>query len=331
MKALVYTAPYTLQFRDEPDPVPGNDEVLVKVDAVGICGSDMHGYHGFDERRPAPLILGHEAAGRIASGPRAGKRVTVNPLVTCLRCEFCLDGRPHLCRERQILSLPARPGAFAELVKVPEANAIEIPDGLDMTRAALVEPLAVGYHAAKLGLKTQARPASAITTAVLGGGAIGIASALCLQLMGVARIAVGEPHTGRRATVTKAGPFRAYAPGEVGQPADGSVDLVLDAVGAEATRAAACRLVKPGGTIVHIGLLPGSAGVDVRRITLQEVTFVGTYCYTPLDFVETLAAVADGRLGALDWLEERPLSAGAQAFRDLDEGRLSVAKVVLRP
>lgn len=331
MKALVYTGPHTLVFRDEPDPMPGNDEVLVKVEAVGICGSDMHGYHGFDERRPPPLILGHEAAGKIASGPKAGRRVTINPLVTCGTCEFCLDGRPHLCRQRQIISMPARPGAFAELVRVPEANAVEIPDGLDMTRAALIEPLAVGYHAAKIGLKSQSRPASAITAAVLGGGAIGVTTALCLRLMGVSSIAVGEPHAGRRATVAKAGTFHAYVPGGAGQPADGSVDLVLDAVGAEATRAAACRLVKPGGTIVHIGLLPGAAGVDVRRITLQEVTFVGTYCYTPLDFAETLAAAADGRLGALDWLEERPLSGGAQAFRDLDEGRLAVAKVVLRP
>ena len=100
MKALVYTGPHSLAFRDEPDPVPGNDEVLVRIDAVGICGSDMHAYHGHDERRAPPLILGHEAAGRVMTGPRKGQRVAVNPLVTCTTCDFCIDGRPHLCRER---------------------------------------------------------------------------------------------------------------------------------------------------------------------------------------------------------------------------------------
>ena len=105
MKALVYTGPNSLAFRDEPDPVPGNDEVVVRVEAVGICGSDMHAYHGHDSRRPAPLILGHEAAGRIATGPKAGRRVTVNPLVTCGACDVCQDGRSHLCASRQILSM----------------------------------------------------------------------------------------------------------------------------------------------------------------------------------------------------------------------------------
>src|ERR671912_2543313 len=96
MKALVYTGPNALDFRDEADPVPADGEVLVRVEAVGICGSDMHAYHGHDSRRPAPLILGHEAAGRIASGPNAGRRVAVNPLVTCGPCEVCAGGRAHL-------------------------------------------------------------------------------------------------------------------------------------------------------------------------------------------------------------------------------------------
>src|SRR5215212_3621082 len=103
MKALVYTGPNEVELRDEPEPVPLLDEVLVRVEAVGICGSDMHAYHGHDSRRPAPLILGHEAAGRILTGPRAGTRVTVNPLVTCGACDYCESGREHLCRSRQIL------------------------------------------------------------------------------------------------------------------------------------------------------------------------------------------------------------------------------------
>ena len=331
MKALVYTGPNTLAWRDEPDPVPGNDEVVVKVAAVGICGSDMHAYHGHDERRPAPLILGHEAAGTALSGKHAGRRVTVNPLVTCGGCDFCLGWRSHLCRSRQILSMMPRPGAFAELVRVPEQNLVEVPDGFDIVKAALAEPVAVSYHAVQLGLSAMARPASGAHCAVLGGGAIGLAAALVLAMEGVGDIHVGETNPARRATITRDARLHAYGPGDANEPKAATVDLVIDAVGADATRAAACRLVRAGGAIVHIGLLPGSGGLDVRKLTLQEVTFIGSYCYTMVDFRATVAALASGRLGGLDWFEERPLQAGARAFADLDGGRTGAAKIILRP
>lgn len=331
MKALVYTGPHTLAFREEPDPVPRNDEVVVRVDAVGICGSDMHAYHGIDSRRPAPLILGHEAAGVALSGRFEGRRVTINPLVTCGTCNYCLSGRSHLCPNRQIISMMPRPGAFAEFVRIPESNLVEVPDGFDIVKAALAEPVAVSYHAAQLGLRISARPPTSLTTAVIGGGAIGLASALVLSMAGCRRIYVGEPNAARRITAGKAGAFDVYAPGAKGEPESDTMDLVIDAVGADRTREAACRLVKPGGVIVHIGLLPGSGGLDVRKLTLQEVTLVGSYCYTMVDFRETVAALASGKLGALDWFEERPLREGAAAFAAIDEGKTAAAKIILRP
>jgi threonine dehydrogenase-like Zn-dependent dehydrogenase len=330
MKALVYTGPNALAFRDHSDPVPANDEVLVKVSACGICGSDMHAYHGVDDRRPAPLILGHEASGHIASGPRQGERVTVNPLVTCGQCDLCQSGRSHLCSQRIILSMPARPGAFADYITVPEANLIPLPATLDQTRAALAEPIAVAYHAVDLGVSRLARPVSSGTCVVLGGGAIGLTSALCLALRGARDIRLAEPHPGRRRTVERAGPIRAYDPAGADVPSAGSIDLIIDAVGAESTRAAACRLIRPGGVIVHLGLLPGGDGVDVRRLTLQEVTFVGSFCYTMVDFREAVAALAAGHFGALNWFEERPMADGARAFRDIDAGQTDFAKIILR-
>jgi L-iditol 2-dehydrogenase len=331
MKALVYTGPNTLAYRDEPDPVPGNDEVLVRIKAVGICGSDMHGYHGYDERRPPPLILGHEASGVATTGRLAGRRVTVNPLVTCQSCDMCLDGRSHLCASRQIISMMPRPGAFAELLRIPEQNLVEVPDGLDDTRAALAEPIAVSYHAVRVGLRHLPRPVSQARTVVLGGGAIGLTTALVLAMEGAGEVRVAETNAARRATITRQDGIAAYAPGEPGEPAAGTADVVFDAVGADATRAAACQLIRPGGTIVHIGLLPGTGGLDVRRLTLQEITFIGSYCYTMVDFREAVRAIASGRLGALDWYEERPLREGGRAFADLDAGKVSAAKIVLRP
>jgi threonine dehydrogenase-like Zn-dependent dehydrogenase len=331
MRALVYTGPNAVELRHEAEPAPGNDEVLVRVEAVGICGSDMHAYHGHDSRRPPPLVLGHEAAGRVMTGPRAGERVAVNPLVACDACEFCAGGRPHLCRSRQLISMPPRPGAFAELVRVPERNLVPVPQGLDLTKAALAEPVAVSYHAVNQGARLLARPLAACRCAVLGGGAIGLAAALVLAMQGAAEIFIGEPNAARRATAARAGQFRCYEPGTAAEPEESSVDLVVDAVGAGATRAAASRMVKPGGVIVHAGLLPGSEGLDIRKITLQEVVVTGTYCYTPLDFSEAVQALAAGRLGPLDWFEERPLADGPAAFRDLDAGATAAAKIVLRP
>jgi L-iditol 2-dehydrogenase len=150
-------------------------------------------------------------------------------------------------------------------------------------------------------------------------------------MQGAMEIYIGETNAARRRTASRAGPFQCYAPNERGEPKKSSMHLVIDAVGAEATRAAACRLIKPGGVIVHAGLLPGSEGLNVRKMTLQEIIVTGTYCYTPLEFHETLDAIATGRFGALDWFEERPLADGPQAFRDLDAGATAAAKIVLRP
>ena len=327
MKALVYTGPNSLVFRDEPDPVPQADEVLVRVEAVGICGSDMHAYHGFDARRPPPLILGHEAAGRIAMGPRAGERVTINPLVVDPACPYAIEGRWHLSPTRQIISMPPRPGAFAELVRIPLRNLTPVPDAMLIAHAALAEPVAVSWHAVRIGMQRLHQPLAACKVVVLGGGAIGLAAALVARLFGARDLVIGETNPQRRATVL-AEAIGVYCPGE-DQPDDNSADLVIDAVGADATRAAACRMVRPGGVIVHVGLLPGAGGLDVRKLTLQEITLAGVYCYTPTDFAQAVEALALGHLGDLGWTEHRSLSDGAQAFSAIDAGRVGAAKVVL--
>ena len=150
MKALVYKAPRHLEYEQVCDPIPQAGEALVRIHYVGICGSDMHAYLGHDERRPAPLILGHEAAGVIVGGEGGlGRRVTINPLVTCQSCEACMRGQENLCSKRQIISMPPREGAFAELVAIPLRNLVDVPDDIELDKAALCEPLACGWHAAQ--------------------------------------------------------------------------------------------------------------------------------------------------------------------------------------
>ena len=184
MKALIYDGPEAITFREVPEPIPNQDNVLIKIKAVGICGSDMHAYLGHDERRPAPLILGHEAAGIICGGKRDGERVTINPLVSCGDCLVCKARRENICPNRQIISMPPREGAFAQYVSMPEKNLVIVPNDYPLEKAALVEPLAVGWHTAKLAVRaldvTMEKRAL-----VIGGGAIGLATALALNAMGI--------------------------------------------------------------------------------------------------------------------------------------------------
>ncbi|MBB4000178.1 zinc-dependent alcohol dehydrogenase [Aureimonas pseudogalii] len=331
MKALVYLGKRHLELRDvdEPRAEPGSS--IVRVAACGICGSDLHGYHGDDPRRVPPLVMGHEIAGVVETGPLAGARVAVNPLVTCGTCDACLSGRPQLCEEQGVIGLPPHRGGFARKVRVPDGSLVPIPDGLDFAAACLAEPVAVAYHAVRIGTRLSHRPLSALAVAVLGGGAIGLATALIAALQGAGVVHLGEVHAGRRDTARAANAaIRAYDPGGPDGPAPGSIDLVFDAVGARATREAAFRMVRRGGAIVHMGLMPGSEGVDMRRLTLAEIAFAGSYCYSMPDFRETVALLASNRLGPLNWIEERPLEDGAAAFEDIDRGRFAKAKLILK-
>lgn len=324
MRALVYDGVEQLGYRDVPDADPGQDEVLIRVEAVGICGSDMHAYLGHDARRPAPLILGHEAAGIITGGARDGQRVTVNPLVTCMACDACKSRRENICANRQIISMPPREGAFAQFISMPERNLVAVPDTVPLEKAALAEPLAVSWHAARLGIEAL-HPSMDRKALVIGGGAIGLAAALALKAMGAEEVTIAEPNANRRTfLIDHCGP-------KTVERADGPFEIVVDAVGYASTRAAASAAAKPGGVIVHIGLAEDTGGLDIRRITLQEIAFLGTYTYTAEDFLETATAIFGGRLGPLDWAEQRPLSQGFQAFRDLRAGVVAAPKIILKP
>ncbi|MEO0701555.1 MAG: alcohol dehydrogenase catalytic domain-containing protein [Pseudomonadota bacterium] len=327
MKALVYTAPETLAYRDVPDTVADADHHLIRIDSVGICGSDMHAYLGHDDRRPAPLILGHEGAGTVVGGPLDGQRVTINPLVTCGTCRSCVAGRDNLCATRQIISMPPREGAFAQFVAMPERNLLTVPDDVSLEKAALAEPIAVSWHAVRLGI--EAAPTDMHEAAlVIGGGAIGVAAAISLIAQGVKDVTLTDPNPLRRDYLGQNAGYKVAAPEDA---ADQLFDLTVDAVGYDATRATASAATHPGGVILHIGLGGGTAGLDIRRMTLQEITFIGTYTYTAQDFRDTCAAMFDGRLGPLDWTETRALSEGDRAFADIRAGKTAAPKIILKP
>ena len=329
MKALVYTAPGALEMREVPEPAPAADEALVRVERVGICGSDMHAFLGHDARRPPPLVLGHEAAGTVVGGPDDGLRVTVNPLVSCGRCARCAEGRANLCPSREILSMMPRPGAFAELVAVPRGNLVTVPDAVPLAKAALAEPIACGWHAVRLARAALHGALEDTDALVIGGGAIGVGAALSLVAAGARSVVLTEPSAARRAHLAGLGELDARGPDAL--DADARFALVIDGVGHAATRAEATARVEPGGVVMHIGLGEAEGGLDVRRMTLQEITVIGTYTYTPEDFRATARAIFDGSLGALGWTEDRPLADGAAAFADIRSGVAPAPKILLVP
>jgi 2-desacetyl-2-hydroxyethyl bacteriochlorophyllide A dehydrogenase len=330
MKALVYTGTNTVEYLDQPDPRLDEGEVILKIDAVGICGSDMHAYHGHDPRRVPPMILGHEFAATIVAGPSTGKRVTGNPLITCGVCEYCVQGRNNLCSNRTMVGM-SRPGAFAQFMSMPAKSLIDMPQDMDAVQAALTEPAATALHAINLSMRALVRPLPECSMLIFGGGAIGMLSALLAKHYGCGRVTVAETNALRRAAIEREVGCPVYDPRTGGAPAAASIDFVIDAVGARATRDAAFAAVKPGGVIMHVGLQDWSSEIDMRKLTLAEITLLGTYTYTTADLRATVQALYEGVFGDLGWVEQRRLDQGSAAFADLDQGRSAAAKIILRP
>lgn len=328
MKALVYTANQEMTYRDEPEPVCENsDDNLIEIESVGICGSDMHAFLGHDARRVPPLILGHEAVGRVIKGQLKGKRVVLNPLITCGECENCLSGRQNLCSQRDLIGM-YKPGAFAQRIVMPSRNLFAVAEDMQASKAALTEPGATGLHAVLLAERALSRPISEASALVIGGGSVGLLTALLLADKGVANVKIAETNALRRATIAKHTAITAVDPRTHPAPED-AYDLVFDAVGGEHTRNAAIKSVRPGGTVVHIGLMDNAGTLDIRYITLQEITFIGCYTYSPVDLQKTLDKLYSGALGELNWVDERALEDGAAAFSELLAGKCSAPKVVL--
>ena len=291
MHALVYTGTNKIDFREEKDPTPKPGESLIKVKASGICGSDMHAYHGNDERRIPPLILGHEVSGTSLDGKYKNKDVVINPLISCEKCNYCKNEREHLCPERTMIGMSTptkREGGLAEFVSVPEKNIFEVPKNLSIKEAALAEPAAVALHAVLLAEKNLKKPLSECKILIQGAGAIGLLCGLVLNTEKNSKnIVMSDPNKKRLDECSK------YLSANFVSPNDKAIkennfDLILESVGLEVTRLQAIKSIVPGGTIVHIGLTQPSGTFDFKKLTIQEITLVGTYCYTNKDFQNTL-------------------------------------------
>ena len=311
------------------EPRLGDDAVIVQPEAAGICGSEIEGYLGRMANRVPPLVMGHEFAGTVVSAPRgpgaewSGRRVSVNPLLSCRACARCRAGERNLCAERRLIGVHLA-GGFAERVAVPIANLVALPDGLDARTGALVEPLANAVHAVALARRLVA----ADLAVVVGAGTIGVFALHAAHAAGIADVRVVEQHPGRRAAALAAGARGAY--GDAAELArERRADLVIDAVGAAATRRAALDIVRPGGAVVLLGLHEDETALPFHRVVRDQVALQGSFAYTDADFASALELLASGRVTLGELTRTRPLEAGPDEFASLAAGPAPSLKTFL--
>jgi threonine dehydrogenase-like Zn-dependent dehydrogenase len=314
VKALVFTAPGRVELLDVPEPDPAPGEVLVEVRAAGICGSELHGARRPGFRQP-PLIMGHEFAGTGAGG----EAVVVNPILSCGRCAECRRGLRHVCREREIIGVH-RAGGFAERVAVPASALRPLPAGLPWEAAALIEPAANAVHA--WNQAGRALDASRARVAVIGCGAIGLLCAAIALSDGAGRVEVTDLSPARLAAAQRLG-------AEVADPGlSGEYDVVMDAVGSAATRAASVAHQRPGGVAIWLGLAEEEAGFDANALIRSEKRVLGSFAYSDEEFAQAMSRIQDWDL---TWAAGYPLAAAAEIFTDLMNGGLHPLKALLLP
>ena len=339
MKALVMTAPWELAVEEIDDPQPGSGEVVVDIIATGICGSDFHGFTGETGRRRAGQIMGHETVGRVAAwgsdvtGFAVGDLVTVNPVLSCDACEVCASGNEQSCPNRSVIGVtPTITSAFADRLLVRASNVVPLASGLAPELGALVEPLAVGYHAARRGAGT-----SSDRVLVIGGGPIGQAAYLGALRCGATSVVVSDVNPARRDLCAGLGamvvdPSAGDLAGIVADALGGKATLVIDAVGLTPTLADALACSTLGARVVLVGM--GSPKVDLAAfaISTEERSLIGSFCYSRTDFTETarwvgetdvpLARLIDGRVG---------YDAARASFTDLAKGTSQASKILVFP
>jgi threonine dehydrogenase-like Zn-dependent dehydrogenase len=322
MRALYYPAFDQLELRDVPPPQPAPGEVLLKVAAVGICGSELESFKGHSPRRPPPLIMGHEFCGTVAAVTDGGeenlngRRFVSNSLVSCGTCASCQRGDTHLCPRRQIFGMH-RPGAFAEYVAVPARVLLPWPDTLSANAACLAEPLANGVHIVNL-----TRHLAVERALVIGAGPIGLMCQQALQAMRGAKTMVCDLSPGRLAVAQRLGATHTIVSRdndvekEVARWTDDlGVDLVVDAVGAAATKRLSLAALRPGGAAVWIGLHGDRMEINSYEVTLPERQILGTYSARMDELATALDLMTQKKVDVTSWTQSEPIAHGVEAFQ----------------
>jgi L-iditol 2-dehydrogenase len=343
MKALTLTAYNEFAFGDVPPPRPEPDEVLVRVRACGICGSDIHGFDGTSGRRIPPIIMGHEASGEIVETGSAvtrwkpGDRVTFDSTVYCGECDYCRTGRVNLCSNRRVLGVSCgdyrQHGAFAELVKVPARTLFVIPDGLTFDQAAFCEPLSIALHAVG---RAGVEPGD--TALVIGAGVIGLLVLQALRARGCSRVFVSDLNEARLAIARETGADETFVPGQVdvvsevrARTGGEGCDVSMECVGFGPAVATAIEAVRKGGRVGLVGNLHATCDLPLQKVVTRELSLFGS-CASAGEYQAAVDALASGLINTGPLLSAvAPLEEGPGWFRRLHKGTEPLVKVILHP
>jgi len=342
MKALLLSQYNHLEIAELPEPKAGHGEVLVQVAACGICGSDVHGYDGSSGRRIPPIVMGHEAAGRIAAvgdgvkGFAVGDRVTFDSTIYCGVCGPCLRGEVNLCDSREVLGVSCgdyrRAGAFAEYVVVPARILYRLPDNLSFVEAAMLEAVAVAVHAVSLATLS---PDS--TALVIGAGMIGLLVTQALRAAGCARVFVADIDASRLKLARELGATAVLFADEklverVSQLSAGAgVDVVVEAVGRNETINAAIDSVRKAGTVVLVGNISPEVTLPLQKVVTRQIRLQGS-CASAGEYPRAMELLASGAIRVKPLITAvSPLGEGPRWFERLHAREPNLMKVVLTP
>jgi L-iditol 2-dehydrogenase len=311
MTASVLAAPHEIELRTVEVPALGPNQVLVRVEAVGVCGSDTHFYetgHIGDIVVKGDVILGHESAGTIVAvgsdvpGDRIGARVAVEPQTVCRRCEYCKRGDYHLCRSVEFYGAWPYDGSFAEYEVIDDDFAHTIPDHMTFEQAAMAEPVSVAVHAVR-----KARITAGSRVLITGAGPIGVLNAQVAKAFGAAEVVISDPAANRRTFAASHGADRVVDPAEFDfTEYDEYFDAYIDASGNARAIVDAIPTVRPGGSAVLVGMGGDRLEVPIALIQHREINLTGTFRYvntwpTAIELISSGAVQVDelitGRYG----------------------------------
>jgi L-iditol 2-dehydrogenase len=335
MKALLLSEYSKLSVTDMETPAIGDDDVLVRVRACGICGSDIHGYDGSTGRRIPPLVMGHEAAGEIAQvggavrNFRPGDRVTFDSTVSCGSCDYCTRGQINLCDNRMVLGVSCgeyrRHGAFAEYVSVPARILYPLPASLPFEHAALIEAVSVAVHAVNRKV-----PKATDTVLVVGCGMIGLLVIQVLRDKGCRNVVAVDVDAGRRALAERLGAARTLDGNDPDVKATGA-DVAFEVVGRADTLLTAIRSVRKGGTVVLIGNLAPRVELPLQEVVSRELSLLGS-CASSGEYPACIDLMARGAVDVAPLISAAvPLQDGPAWFERLHRGGDGLMKVILQP
>lgn len=332
-----------MQYTDVDEPEVGDEDVLVQVEACGICGSDIHGYDGSTGRRIPPLIMGHEAAGIVvASGAGVtdmpeGTRVTFDSMVSCGRCNFCRGGHQNLCDHRMVLGVSCgeyrRHGAFAQRISVPRRIVYPLPDSLPFEHAALVEAVSVAVHAAAV------TPIQLGDTAVVvGAGMIGLLTLQAAKAAGATRIIAVDLNDKRLAAAQELGATDVLRGDQVNVPEaihsmtqGRGADVAFEVVGATPTVKTAIESVRKGGSVTLVGNVSPTIELPLQSVVTREIRLQGT-CGCNGEYPQCIDLMARGVINVAPLITAKiSLADGPEWFERLHAGDPDQMKVVVCP